>query len=265
MTDPIFGDPRLAAVYDALDADRSDLEVYERIVVDELGARSALDIGCGTGTFALMLAARGLQVTGVDPAAASVAVARSKPGADAVRWLVGTADAQAADAADATDSADVAGATGAPTGVDVVTMTANVAQVFLDDLEWHAVLVAAWRALRPGGMLVFESRRPERRAWEEWTREATRQVVDVPHEGSVEEWVQVTDVDGQFVTFESPTVFHRDGTRIDSTTTLRFRPRAAIERSLRAAGFELVDVRDAPDRPGREWVYLAWRPARPVG
>ncbi len=259
MTDPIFGDPRLAAVYDALDADRSDLEVYERIVVDELGARSALDIGCGTGTFALMLAARGLEVTGVDPAAASVDVARSKPGADAVRWVVGTADAQAADVAVA------AGATGAATGADVVTMTANVAQVFLDDLEWHAVLVAAWRALRPGGMLVFESRRPERRAWEEWTRETTRQVVDVPHEGSVEEWVQVTDVDGQFVTFESPTVFHRDGTRIDSTTTLRFRPRAAIERSLRAAGFELVDVRDAPDRPGREWVYLARRPARPVG
>lgn len=249
MPDPIFGLPRLAAIYDALDAGpnghgRSDLEVYERIVVDELGARSALDIGCGTGAFALMLAARGLEVTGVDPAAASVDVARAKPGADAVRWVVGTADA-----------AD------APGAVDAVTMTANVAQVFLDDLDWHAVLVAARRALRPGGTLVFESRRPERRAWEEWTREATRQVVEVPHEGAVEEWVEVTDVDGQFVTFESPTIFHRDGTRIDSTTTLRFRPRAAIERSLRAAGLELVDVRDAPDRPGREWVYLARRPA----
>lgn len=255
MPDALFGDPRLAAVYDALDAGpdghgRSDLDVYERIVVDELGARTALDIGCGTGTFALMLATRGLDVTGVDPAAASVGVARAKPGADAVRWVVGTADASA---------------TGSTGGFDVVAMTANVAQVFLDDLEWHAVLSAARRALRPGGTLVFESRRPERRAWEDWTREATRQVVDVPHEGAVEEWVEVTDVDGQFVTFESPTIFHRDAVRIDSTSTLRFRPREAIERSLTAAGFELVDVRDAPDRPGREWVYLARRPAGPVG
>lgn len=249
MPDAVFGDPRLAAVYDALDPDRSDLDVYERIVVDELGARTALDIGCGTGTFALMLAARGLDVTGVDPAAASVDVARAKPGADAVRWVVGTADAPSASAG----------------RFDVVTMTANVAQVFLDDLDWHAVLVAARRALRPGGTLVFESRRPERRAWEGWTREATRQVVDVPHEGAVEEWVQVTDVDGQFVTFESPTILRRDGVRIDSTSTLRFRPREAIERSLAAAGLELVDVRDAPDRPGREWVYLARRSPRPAG
>jgi 2-polyprenyl-3-methyl-5-hydroxy-6-metoxy-1,4-benzoquinol methylase len=73
VVDAIFGEPRLAAVYDALDPDRSDLEVHERIVVDELGARSVLDIGCGTGTFALMLAARELSVTGVDPASASIA------------------------------------------------------------------------------------------------------------------------------------------------------------------------------------------------
>ncbi|WP_306231709.1 class I SAM-dependent methyltransferase [Agrococcus beijingensis] len=248
MVDAIFGDPRLAGVYDWLDPDRSDLAVYEQIVVDELGARSVLDIGCGTGTFALMLAARGLDVTAVDPAAASVAVARAKPGAEAVRWVVGVADASARPER-------------AAAGVDVVTMTANVAQVFIDDLGWHATLVAARQALRPGGTLVFESRRPERRAWLEWTPEATRHVVDVPHEGAVEEWLEVTAVDGELVTFESPTVFHRDGTRIDSTSTLRFRSREAVESSIARAGLRLVDVRDAPDRPGREWVYLARRPA----
>jgi ubiquinone/menaquinone biosynthesis C-methylase UbiE len=90
MVDALFEHPRLAAIYDALDADRSDLAVYVDLVL-ELGARSVLDVGCGTGTFALLLADRGVTVTGVDPAAGSLAVARSKPGAERVRWLHGDA------------------------------------------------------------------------------------------------------------------------------------------------------------------------------
>lgn len=254
MADAIFEDPRLAAVYDPLDPDRSDLEVYAAIAVDELGARSVLDIGCGTGTFALMLADRGIRVVGVDPARASVDVARGKPGAERVQWHVGTL--QEVDTTDALP----------PAGADVATMTANVAQVFTDDADWHEVLVAARERLRPGGTLVFESRRPERQAWLDWTPERTRQVVDVAHEGAVEDWVEVTGVDASvpdapLVTFVSPTVFHRDGHRIDSVSMLRFRSRELVERSLIEAGFEVLDVRDAPDRPGREWVYLARRPA----
>lgn len=242
MPDAIFDHPRVAAVYDALDPDRSDLDVYARILTDELGARSVLDVGCGTGTLAVQLAARSVEVTGVDPASASVDVARRKPGGDVVRWIVGTVDALP------------------PMQVDAATMTANVAQVFRDDAQWAATLRAIHAALRPGGTLVFESRRPEARAWEGWTEDATRQVVTIPGVGDVEEWVHVTGVDGELVTFDSPTIFHADGERIDSTSTLRFRSRAAIEDSLVAAGYEMVDVRDAPDRPGREWVFLARRP-----
>ena len=46
-----------------------------------------VDVGCGTGTFACLLAGQGLEVVGVDPALASLDVARGKPGADAVRWI----------------------------------------------------------------------------------------------------------------------------------------------------------------------------------
>jgi 2-polyprenyl-3-methyl-5-hydroxy-6-metoxy-1,4-benzoquinol methylase len=81
VVDAIFGERRLADIYDPLDADRSDLDVYADLV-DELGARTVLDVGCGTGTFACMLARRGKEVIGVDPAVASVDVARRKAGAD---------------------------------------------------------------------------------------------------------------------------------------------------------------------------------------
>ena len=243
MPDAIFDDPRLAALYDPLDPDRSDLDEYEQIVVGELGATHVLDIGCGTGTFAVLLAGRGLTVVGLDPAAASIDVARAKPGAEAVTWLADTVG----------DLPDLQ--------VDAVTMTANVAQVFLDDDEWHEVLTAAHRALRPGGTLLFEARRVEDRAWDRWTKGASHEVVTVPGVGDVETWVQVTDVDGELVMFESPTIFRPDGERIDSTSTLRFRSRAAIEDSLRAAGFDPVEVRDLAYAPGRAWLYLARRPA----
>ncbi len=81
MPDAIFEHPRLVAIYDVLDGDRSDLNVYAA-VADELSARCVLDVGCGTGTLALLLADRGLEVTGVDPAAGSLGIARAKPGAE---------------------------------------------------------------------------------------------------------------------------------------------------------------------------------------
>src|SRR5438105_4079109 len=90
VPDNIFEHPRLAAIYDALEADRSDLDVYVGIA-EELGARRVLDVGCGTGTFAILLANRGFEVTGVDPALAMLDVARAKPGGDRVCWIHGDA------------------------------------------------------------------------------------------------------------------------------------------------------------------------------
>lgn len=243
MPDAEFDDPRLAAIYDALDPDRSDLVSYLAIV-EEVGASSVLDLGCGTGVFALMLADRGIEVIGIDPAGASLEVARAKPGAERVRWIHGDASA-------------------IPPGisVDAVTMTANVAQVFLTDAEWLATLGAVHRALRPGGWLVFESRDPARRAWEEWTEARTRSTTTIAGVGRVTEWVEVTDVDEArgLVSFESPNVFEADGTVITSRSTLRFRSRDELEASLRQSTFEVIEVRDAPDRPGRELVFLARR------
>jgi SAM-dependent methyltransferase len=243
VPDLIFDEPRLAAIYDALDPDRSDLEVYDALA-DELGARSVLDVGCGTGTFACLLAGRGLDVTGADPAAAMLAVARAKPDARRVRWVHGVAP-------------DLP-----PLHVDLVTMTGNVAQVFLDDAAWADTLAACRRSLRPGGWMVFESRRPEREAWRDWTRETSYQREEIDGVGLVETWDEVTDVTLPFVTFRSTIVFHTDGVELVSESTLRFRTRDEVEASLRASGFRLHDVRDAPDRPGAENVFIATRADR---
>jgi len=55
------------------------------------------------------------------------------------------------------------------------------------------------------------------------------------------------------------TVFQRDQLALESMSTLRFRELAEIEESLIRAGYEVMEVRDAPDRPGREFVFVCRR------
>jgi SAM-dependent methyltransferase len=238
--DLIFAHPRLAAIYDAFDGDRDDLDAYVA-VVNELGAGHVLDIGCGTGALAVRLAQQGTRVTGVDPAAASLDVARAKPGGAAVTWLAGDARTLPVRA------------------TDLAVMTGNVAQVFLSDVEWDAVLAAVRDALTPGGHFVFETRRPDYRAWDHWAADSAPHTVDVPEVGIVEERREVTRVDLPFVGLRHTYTFAADDVVLVSDSTLRFRDRAEVEAALTHAGFVVVDVRDAPDRPGREFVFLARR------
>ena len=238
MADENYHHPRLAAIYDALDPDRSDLEPYLALA-GELDAESVLDIGCGTGVFALLLADAGLEVIGLEPAAASLAVARTKPGADRVRWVAG--DARSLPRLQ----------------VDLVTMTANVAQAISSDHDWDLTLAGAYDALRPGGHLVFETRVTSRRAWLDW--DGLRSTTDVDGVGEVSELTEVIEVALPLVRFRCTTTFAVDGAQIVSDATLRYREIDEVRGDLHRHGFELRGIREAPDRPGREWVFLAQR------
>src|SRR5262249_53946171 len=134
-----FDDPRIAGVFDLFDSDRSDLDLYLAIIA-ELGASRVLDLGCGTGTLAIMLARSGRDVAGVDPAGAMLDVAPAKPGADRVQWLQGDATAIPTDLR-----------------VDVVTLTGNAAQAIVEDADWYRTLEAVRSTLVPA---VISSSRP---------------------------------------------------------------------------------------------------------
>jgi ubiquinone/menaquinone biosynthesis C-methylase UbiE len=241
VPDRLFSVPRLVQVYDPLDPDRRDLDAYLALL-EELHVRSVVDVGCGTGTFAIMLATTGREVTGIDPAEASLETARAKPGGNSVRWILGDA------------SAAIAGP------VDAVTMTGNVAQVFLTDDDWRQVVQSAFRVLRPGGRLMFETRDPAAQAWRGWNGKATYREADVPGVGRVACWEEVTAVDLPLVSFRTTFEFHQDGSTLTSNSTLRFRDPEEIKVSLRDAGFDDPEVRGAPDRPDLEIVFIARRP-----
>ena len=220
-----------------MDGDRSDLDAYVAIA-DELDASRIIDVGCGTGSLAIRLAALGKDVVGVDPAGASLDVARRKPHAQRVSWVQG--DATALDL---------------HLAADLAVMTGNVAQVFVSDVDWARTLDAVHACLRPNGWFVFETRRPQVRDWEGWDAGPT--AVTVPGGTDVVVSRTVTEVELPLVTFVSTTDI--GGEVIHSASTLRFRERREVEKDLDDQGFEVVDVRNAPDRPGKEWVFLARR------
>jgi SAM-dependent methyltransferase len=237
MPDPIFSHPRLAQFYDAFDGVREDLPAYVAIA-SELGAQSVLDVGCGTGSLAKLLARSGFEVTAVEPAAASLAVARAKDDVDGITWIH-------------TDAAGLP-----PLGADLAVMSGNVAQVFLTDDGWTAALSGVRRALQPRGYLAFETRRPERCEWEEWALRTAPVGHPVPGVGEVVQQFALLEVELPLVSFRYTYRFP-DGGVVASDSTLRFRSRTETVVSLDAAGFDVVDVRDAPDRPGSEFVFIA--------
>ncbi len=238
MPDPIFENSRLVEVYDFFDGGREDLDHYISIA-RELNVHTILDVGSGTGCFALLAANQGFQVTGVEPALASLNWARQKPNAERVCWIYGC----------------VQGLT--QLTVDLAVMTGNVAQVFLDDQTWEATLLTLKKLLSPNGHFVFEVRDPAQKAWLDWNRDKTYRRVNIPKVGSVETWCEVTNISKELVSFRWTYIFESDGAIISSDSTLRFRDSKAIQQSLDKCGYRVKEVRDAPDRPNKEFVFIS--------
>ena len=178
-----YADPRLASLYDALNPP-GDADAFYLSLPGAAPAR-ILDMGCGTGWLACEFAARGHDVTGADPAAAMLAVARARPGGGRVRWIQ-------------------AGAAGLATAdrFDLIIMTGHAFQLLLEDRDVRAALRALAGHLAPGGRIAFETRNPAVREWQYWNPRDTRQRVEAA--GLVADvHYDISGVDGELVTYET--------------------------------------------------------------
>ncbi|RKW71100.1 class I SAM-dependent methyltransferase [Galactobacter caseinivorans] len=242
-------DERIVALYDLDNPDGPDHDFYRSLAALSQ-VKAILDVGCGTGILTVTLAAGGRRVVGVDPSPAMLAFARRRPGADGVEWIDG--DSQAAPRVP----------------FDLAVMTGNVAQ-HIPEAHWERTLRDLRARMADGGMLSFESRNPQARAWEGWGS-GERSTRETPR-GPLAEWTEVERVDeglgdGSTVRLREHNRFGRQGDTVITEQTLHFRSRAKIEADLRVAGFEVEAVYgdwagtalDAPrEKPATLMVFVA--------
>ena len=103
--------------------------------------RTVLDLGCGTGGHALLLAGRGYAVTGVDRSPGMLAIARRKVRAARAEAAFIRGDIRTVRLRRRFDA--------------VISMFA-VLGYQTDDVDIHAALATAAAHLRPGGLLIFD-------------------------------------------------------------------------------------------------------------
>lgn len=239
-----YADPRLVALYDKNNPRGIDTEFYIQLAED-IKAKIILDLGCGTGLLTRELAGNDRHVVGVDPSSAMLTYARQQASADLVSWKKGDASVL-----------------GSPKA-DLVLMTGNVIQIFLDDFKWYETLRAIYTALRKEGYIAFESRNPAAKAWENWNRESTYKLIKSPF-GQIEFWLELNNVNNNYVCFKSYYVFNKTGEVLEAESVIRFRSFKEIINTLQKIGFCIKHVygnwhREPITKDSKVMVFIAQR------
>lgn len=209
--------PRIADTYDLAYPRGEDTDFY----ISLAGHRpsSILDLGCGTGTLCCALAERRHQVTGVDPAPAMLAVAKSKTHSEQVEWVESSAQGYKSHRR-----------------FDLIVMTGHAFQILLTDADALAVLGTMRDHLNHRGRIAFETRNPRL----DWAREWAAGQPRVLPGGEILETLKITGAENEFISFE--TSYRFPDATLTTSSTLRFPSREHVEDLIACGGLVVRDV-----------------------
>jgi len=214
-----YQNAQIAEIYDVENPLGEDGRFYLALVGQQ--PCNVLDLGCGTGTLCCALAQRGHRVTGVDPAAAMLDIARRKPLADQVEWVESTAQTYRSERR-----------------FDLIVMTGHAFQTLLTDADILATFEAMRIHLGDTGRVAFETRNPQLDWAGEW--HGRQRSIPTPNGEEVLEKLEVTGKDGEFISFRTSYRFQH--TTLTTNSTLRFPSRDHVEALIVRAGLVTRDV-----------------------
>lgn len=141
----------LATSYDRLTNDvnyRDTVEFYKQIIAREgCAPRTAVDLACGTGSVAILLAQEGLRVTGVDLSEEMLAVASQKAQDLKNPPLFVCQPLQQLHL---------------PRGVDLAVCALDSLDYIIDPDDCQKAIGRVFKALNPGGIFIFDVNSPEK-------------------------------------------------------------------------------------------------------
>lgn len=210
MPDTHYSHPRLAALYDLTCPWSRDRDFY--LSQARSKRMRILEIGCGTGLLCRAYARQGHRVTGVDPAASMLEVAKRKPSGAQVDWVHASAQTFRSDKR-----------------FDLIVMTGHAFQVLLNDVDMLMAFATMRSHLAPGGVAVFESRNPDFDWVEVWDEDS---VINLRGE-TVHQSCRLLSLENDRLTFDQRYRF-ADADLV-SRSVLRFPSRAHIEAGLAAS------------------------------
>lgn len=212
-------------VYDQVNGWGKDDEFFLELL-KKSNVKTIADLGCGTGRLTTHFAQAGYQITAIDPNEEAIEYARNKACPGEVMWIVG-------------DSTNLQS-----NAFEAIVMTANVAQVFLTEDSWINVVNDVYRALKPGGHFIFDTRNPLAKVWEQLEKDMTPDhAIDLVNGEPLEIWTQYEGfVDDVFTFFEMVKKARTGEVIIHEKMQLKFRTQETIYQSLKNAGFSQIQV-----------------------
>ena len=231
MTTDHYNQPELANLYDDENVWDASADFYLDLA-ERGGAKTLLDLGCGTGTVTRgIIAAIGGSGVGVDPAQPMLDVASRKTRDEKVEWVRG-------------DAREIR----LGRSFDLIIMTGHAFQGFLTEADQVALFRTVAAHLTPDGRFAFDSRNPAARQWLEWVPGRSNRVVETVAYGAVEIWNEATMNPDKILDVVEHYRFLSSGQRLRSDFRLRFCAPEELWDGMMAAGLAVEHCYGSWDR-----------------